>query len=232
MDDRQFDAFSRALAGGETRRTVLQRLAAAGLAIAAPLLAMHNAEAKRRKKKGKKRRKQENTIPQPACPSCPAGKQCVSGACVTPCQNGACGACQTCQAGACVTEANGTACDTSNLCAISTCQSGACTVQEQHTCFPSDNVCLQATCNPATGFCEDAPRAEGYPCDTAEICMFTHGNCDGAGSCVSNPISCSDSRAQCCPSGAFVGQCRRKSGEDCGGNGQCCSDNCFFGSCS
>lgn len=247
VEDQHFDELSRSFAGGHTRRSVLRRLSAAGLASGLPLLATSVIDARRRKKKRKKKR----PVPQPTCPPCAADQRCVNGSCVTQCtpdcagkacgagdscggtcQTGACGECKTCQAGACVAVADGTGCDTGNLCVLaSNCQAGVCTVQIEGRCFPPDNVCLTASCNSESGICENQARTAGYPCDTTETCMFTHGACDGQGACVSTPISCSDSRQQCCPSGAYVGQCRRKSGKDCSANIDCCSDSCVLGTC-
>ena len=249
LDDQHFDALTRSLAGGDTRRRLLRRLGAVSLA-GVPLLAAGEGLAKRHKKKKKKKKGTPGT---PVCPSCPAGQQCVNGACVATCkpacdgkacgaadgcggacQVGACPDCQVCTKGACAAAPNDTPCASDNLCAVTTCQAGVCTEVNHFVCNQPQSSCQKATCNPATGNCDVLNQPENYPCDMDEICMYSHGTCNGEGTCVSAPIDCGGSNRECCLTGPSKGQCKSRAGGPCSSNGHCCNNDCitWLGECN
>jgi hypothetical protein len=78
MDSSRFDRLSKVLACGGTRRSALGTLAATALGISAPLLAGHEADAKRKKKHHKKKGKPLGAICTPGKDKCKKGLKCDS----------------------------------------------------------------------------------------------------------------------------------------------------------
>lgn len=133
MDSARFDALSRSLTDGSSRRGLLAMLAS-GLLAALPLRPFgEGAEAKKKKGKKKKKKKgQDNTSqnpvspPQPVCtPSCTGGRTCQGGICACPGGTRLCeaeGECEEC-------------CSDVDCCG-------------QHSCPPSSPTCLgNRTCS-------------------------------------------------------------------------------------
>ena len=136
-----------------------------------------------------------------------------TGACVaadvdagTTCDDGnACTSGEACAAGACTGGANQCVCVTTadcadfedgNLCnGTLACVGGACVVSAGTvvTCPVPTDACRRAECVPATGACQDRPRADGTACDDGDAC--TTGDRCAAGACAGAAKSCDDGDA-------------------------------------
>ncbi|MFN8677530.1 MAG: hypothetical protein U0Z70_14235 [Thermomicrobiales bacterium] len=68
--------------------------------------------------------------------------------------------------------------------------------------------------------------AEGPACDVDGLCLESRSTCDGQGHCIETRVICQDSTQNCCPDGAFAGECRRPGGAPCPVAPQCCSNAC------
>ncbi|MFT4037428.1 MAG: hypothetical protein QM692_04555 [Thermomicrobiales bacterium] len=242
MDDRHFDLLTRSLTPGATRRTLAQRLGVASILGGLSLLAAPDADAKRRKKKGKGKKKKKKT--GATCPPCPAGQQCVNGACTAACRPrcnaqdcgaadgcggictaGLCPVCARCVDGVCEQILDGDPCDNGNLCEISQCANGACVAIGSIIC-PEPNPCRLATCVPETGQCEATNLPAGEACFPTEVCRVAPGVCNAAQVCLSDPVVCPSQDDECCLSGPGQGECRGSGGTVCGTDADCCSDSC------
>lgn len=83
-----------------------------------------------------------------------------------------------------------TPCDDGNACTqVDRCVQGACTGSEPIACAAPDPCHEPGTCDPATGTCDDPPKADGAACDDGDLC--TRVDACLAGSCVgAEPIAC------------------------------------------
>jgi hypothetical protein len=102
MDDSHFDALTRSLGGGRSRRAMLGVLAALGLA------GLDDATAKKKRKKKRKKKKQPAKPCATSCAGCCDNGNCKPGTATTACGSDGetCAACEAgegCQDGSCVT---------------------------------------------------------------------------------------------------------------------------------
>ena len=182
MDAPQFDALSKALSGGDTRRRVLGALAAVpALGGLAALLSPDEAEAKKRRAKHrhavdaeKKKKKKKKCKP----PTTKCGKKCFN----LQADSANCGGCGV----AC---AAGTTCK-SGTCTCSGANCGGCSASCNTCC--NDVCCTQAgaICAEDTGAC-CVPESESQTC--AGKCGGIFNNCGvkiNCGDCACQPGSC------------------------------------------
>ncbi|MBN2573165.1 MAG: hypothetical protein JXP73_01245, partial [Deltaproteobacteria bacterium] len=87
-------------------------------------------------------------------------------------------------------KADGSACDDGNLCTqADSCQAGACVGAEPVICTALDQCHDVGVCDPATGACNDPPKADGSACDDGNLCTQTD-SCQ-AGACAgADPVVC------------------------------------------
>jgi hypothetical protein len=207
MDGEQFDALSRRLQPGQSRRALVGALAS-GVAGTLPLAALAGRAAAKRKKKKKK---PAATPPAPCVPDC-GSKQCGGDGC-----GGSCGTCQaneTCDNGACVCaqpcgnkncgqDGCGKSCGTCQSPRV--CQNGRCVepcgndfCEQGERCLQSGQVigCVvwEATCKPRENSCSDnqAIQCQSRSGDPG-FCFLS---ADGQTRCGSHP-----------PPGVQCGQC-------------------------
>jgi hypothetical protein len=164
VDRTRFDALTRLIGTGSTRRTVLGLATALGLS---SLLA----EAKKRRKKKKK------------CKSCAICQQCKQGKCKGKADGSDCGGGATCQGGACTCPAGQkfcagscipdsqccpSDCDDGNTCTTGICDQGTCIympLADNSACGDGTGRCRDGTCYPPPTC---SPRYG--PCATVDDC--------------------------------------------------------------
>ncbi|MEZ4563967.1 MAG: hypothetical protein R2853_14650 [Thermomicrobiales bacterium] len=234
MDDRHFDALTRALTAGDSRRRLLARLAMLPVLGGLPgIVDAGDAEAgggrrKRRVKRhkhGKGRRRNRKRTKK--CRSQPIAQTC-SGACGTvldncqksvdcgPCDCGSCPICQTCDTitGECIpnTVTAGDACgdglicvDGQCVCDGTGCPTGCC---EANTCYVDDAT----ACGSAGGAC--TPCAGAEVCDAGTCCSPDGATPPSGAACCAGLIKCPTGvcQADCC-----AGVSCRTPGDECSG---------------
>ena len=100
-----------------------------------------------------------------------------------PCTGDSCNPASGCIA----TPLTGDSCDDGNACTLDdVCNNGACVAGGTVDCATA-NACYPSTCNPATGWCEPAPKVH---CDDHNAC--TNDYCDPDVGCMFAPIICKD----------------------------------------
>lgn len=183
VDPNQFDDITIAIAGGETRRTVLRRVFGGGVAAALAAIGItafdaDDAEAKsckkkcdkKKNKKARKRcKKQCNKGPKPDCQTnddCDAGKceTCDGGTCKSTCGDN-----ETCVGGKCVAPPE---CDSNDDCGnCEICQEGTCvsTCANNETCIGDG----------ATASCCASDKICGGPQPEVMICCAGNQECQG-----------------------------------------------------
>lgn len=223
MDDRRFDAFVRALATGQNRRSMLKGLLGLGgvAAIGASQMAP-DAEAARR------------PAPTATPPRCPGMQIWKNSACVCPDEYTNCGPdccpigeAECCDNACCYGDCYGEelCCPTGQIVCNGTCcpsESQCCTVGGTSFCSPDD-----VTCCAGDGDCAGLDRCDGltahhFTCVNS-ICTDSSQNCQGTDVCTT--YSCS---AGVCGSAPIAGCCRSDSEcrkvDDCT-PAQCLSDH-------
>lgn len=234
MDDRQFDAWTKTLAAGQSRRALLRRLAG-GLAGAFAVARWSPAAAAPPDHAGK---------PQGRCPG---GYTNCRGTCVDLSDHpDHCGICnlqcspgETCCGGVCTQTAsfqddpaNCGACG--NACAVDeVCSGGACQPCGFHgvPCCPPNNTCSEISfCDPS-GICQQCGVLTGDPCCPPDnTCFGDFRFCDADGTC--QPCGIPD-KPCCLPDNTCgAGICTGGSCPHCGFlGGPCCpeGDPCFEG---
>ena len=225
MDGDRFDALTRALGAGRSRRGVLKGLGAAALG-AVGLARLDKAGA------AASNANLGNSVCAHWCtsvyPPGPARGQCVSaaaqggGACYTcgpaaPAGNGQqfcggicipnCTAIDQCHvAGTCdpanqactnPAAADGTTCNDNNACTqTDTCQGGVCVGSNPVVCTASDQCHVAGTCDQSSGQCSNPPAPAGTSCSDNNACT-TNDICDGNGNCAGTAIDCSGACGVC-----------------------------------
>ena len=250
MDGDRFDALTRALGAGRSRRGVLRGLGAAALGVVGLSRVGATRAASSNANLG-------NSVCAHWCtsvyPPGPARGQCVSaaaqggGACYTcgpaaPAGNGQqfcggicipnCTAIDQCHvAGTCdpatqsctnPAAADGTTCNDNNACTqTDTCQGGVCVGSNPVVCTASDQCHMAGACDPTTGNCSNPTQPDNTPCNDGNLCT-TNDVCTG-GVCAGTPVVCTASD-QC----HVAGTCDPNSGQ-CSNPvapaGTSCSDN-------
>jgi len=218
MDERRFDAWTRALAAVPSRRRVLGSLVGGVFAAIGLSSAGEAGKGKGKgKKKGKKKHKKRDK-PQSKCKAsedCDDCTTCRQGRCVAdPAKDGfLCAECRTCRAGQCVADPS----QDGSLCILTCirCQNGVCAIPDDEVC-PEDHRCRPETgnccphcfgeeCCPPGQWCIDPPAGQRYCCDSmtsspcgenpdgtfADCCGPTEECCEFLNTCLP--------RGECCP---------------------------------
>ena len=250
MDDARFDALTRRLAGGVSRRDVLRGLASltgAGLlgrvgrgeavaADCASTCARLPAGPTRDQCQAACAAADEARARGEALRACGGDESrlCGGGSAIT-----CCGADETCQGGACMaapvtcTPIGGICAAGGECCAPNVCADGACVAE----CPPGYRLC-DGVCY-AGGCCADTDCGDGcLVCGTDHVCH----SCEDVGlvcqngACVTEPAQCGSANCDgCCDAN---GNCRSgTSGAACGANGAACVDcpgqqSCCSGTCA
>jgi hypothetical protein len=225
MDPQRFDALSRALVSGTSRRLVLTALTG-GLLARLPLTG-GSEEAQAKKKKKKKKKPQSPLVP-PASPSPPgpclptcAGHVCGDDGCGGRC-GVACASPRICQGGACVCPSGQKDCHGTCLLTSQCCSDDDCAATQG--CFSGTCITVQGTCAPGADLCVDGLDSFESLCGGGDcFCYTTMGfqtRCGGGA--VTGCNTCT-SDAQCAAlhpeiPGIF---CRQDTGEQCPCGGVC-----------
>jgi hypothetical protein len=131
MDDRRFDAFTRTLGSGASRRTLLRGLIGLGAGAATAPIATSGVHAARRGSSGPTLPSGPTPIPTPP-PCAEVGEACGDGCCSGNCCDGVC-------------LAEGVCCTDSDCATSSTCQTFSC---KNHTCYSNfDPNCPLSYCS-------------------------------------------------------------------------------------
>jgi hypothetical protein len=223
MDDRRFDAFTKTLSNGGSRRGVLQTLGTSALAaVAARLGLAEDAGAKKKRKNKKKKKCKGNTTKCGKKACCNANQTCVGGKCLakegnagcvvdTDCRPG-----EVCQNGSCVPEPEPEPdCVENGDCSLGDeCIAGTC-VFVQGTCDATDDHCsvTEALCNPEAGndcFCVQRFTG-GAACIEAFVPGAVCGGCQNDADCAATEEGsvCVAAVAFGCPCADGQGICAR-----------------------
>jgi hypothetical protein len=229
MDDHRFDALTKTLTNGGSRRGALQSLGASALAAVVARLGLEDdAEAKKKRKNKKKKKCKGATkkcngkcIPVANCcvdGDCDPGQLCQNGTCLlqeVACQNdGDCGVNEVCQNGTCVPDpgqfcqGNGD-CDSGEACFAGTC------VPIAGTCDATDDHCsvVEALCNPdGVTDCFCLQRFGGGVACTEDFVLGSQcGNCTSDADCDALEAGsvCVSAVAFGCPCDPGEGICAR-----------------------
>jgi hypothetical protein len=228
MDDRRFDELTQALATRGGRRGFVLGLAGAvaGLVTTGRAGAACPAEQVFRRGMGCVCKTTSRPPGAGGCP-CPSGKARCNGICTSsPCSDpGGSGT-------TCLTDDD---CDDGIDCTVDSCVSGRCRHTADDGRCPADGPCVRGVCNRSTG-CVLANVNSGRPCqpDSDDRCLV--GVCDGAGSCLAEPVTCPASNecqlpGACNPAtGACGAPTNTPDGTACAdGAGECCRGACLVG---
>ena len=235
MDPQRFDALSRVLASGTSRRLVLTGLTG-GLLARLPLTGgSEEAQAKHKKKK-KKPSPSPVVPPSPSRPPVPPSPP-PPGPCIPNCAGHVCGddgcgggcgvACASpriCQGGACVCpsgqhDCQGACIPTSRCCSDDDCAG-------TQGCFSGTCITLQGTCSPGADLCVNDPNSSGFRCGGGHCtCYTTMGFQTRCGSDEVTGCNTCTSDAQCAAlhpeiPGIF---CQQETGQTCLCGGRCIS---------
>jgi len=224
MDDRRFDALTRTLGTGFSRR---QMLSAIGAAVVGALGSTGLATAASCRKADTVCRKagdccsghcsEKDSKGRSYC-VCPPGteickRDCVDpaiayasdakncGSCGNVCSNSKCGV-GVCNAGVCGIGPDsrrvGRSCDDGNLCTTAdVCQADGSCVGTPVTCSVTEPKCQFAVCNPSTGQCDITNFTLGTACANDTRCDGDEA-CDGNGVCATGtPVSCENLDTAC-----------------------------------
>lgn len=193
MDPNRFDALTRIVGSGQSRRRVLKTLAGGALAAVSAAIGLDDARAAAKKRA-------MGVV-------CSKNADCQSNACLPKDRSGhrycgcgspkecpqATGQCQaaTCTAGVCgIGVTVNAACTDGNACTRGeTCQAnGVCGGGTAIVCPKPDQCHDAGTCDPNTGQCSNPAKSDGAPCDDGDAC--TTGDVCAAGVCGGVTVAC------------------------------------------
>jgi hypothetical protein len=217
MDGSRFDALSRSLVRGHSRRGLSQVLG--GLVLSGLLTRRGLTEAAAKRKKKKKKRPTAPPVSPPTPPPCPEGQKLCGGRCLSVlicCDDTDCAGGRTCQNGTCACPA-----DKLHLCPGSTVCQECCTVTDcRPDTFDDGQACTngQCVCPEGTRRC---PSGSGTMAGFCGQQCCTASDCTGLAFCFRGFCRCNTSAAclgfcaspECeglctlqCPAGVAIGQ--------------------------
>jgi hypothetical protein len=197
MDASRFDALSRALASGSSRRRMLRVMSGCLAALVGRTVVDETAA----RKKGKKKKKCRGATKK-------CGKRCVPKA--NCCTSADCPPGEVCRSGRCTTCASANDCPTPPPCQEAICQDGHCATVLRLAGFPCEaepSCVINKTCNEA-GQCQGGVPVDVL-CPETEICDPQQG-CR----CPADRVACN-------------GQCGLPGLATCASHGECCSTYCL-----